>query len=65
MHKWGPVGEPPASKIMVTDCLPARCLAYKDMIREVNVSKVKVSLKLEMACPFNRGYTMINRHVTF
>ena len=51
---------------MITDCLPARCLAYKGRLQEVNVSKAKVSHKSEIAGPFNRGDTIINTlHFTF
>ena len=41
------------------------CLAYKDMIREVNVSKARVSHKSEVAGPFNRDDTIIDKHLTF
>ena len=50
---------------MVTDCLPAWCLGYKGSIQEVNVSKAKVSHKSEVAGPFSRGDTIINKHLTF
>ena len=52
-------------KKMVTDSIPARCLAYKDRIWEVNVSKVRVSHKSEMAGLFYRGDTIINKHFIF
>ena len=36
-----------------------------DRIREVNMSKPRVSHKSEMAGPFNRGDSVINKHFTF
>ena len=46
-------GELPASYTMVTDYLPAWCLAYKDRIWELKVLKTEVSYKSEMAGLFN------------
>ena len=50
---------------MVTDYLPAWCLAYEDRFREVNVSKARVSHRSEMAGPFNRGDTITDKHFYF
>ena len=48
--------------MIVADCLPTWCLAYKDRIHEGNVFKTKMSRKSDMAGPFISGDGTSNKH---